>query len=512
MSILYPFLLWLLLPIAILFYYRTKQITDTVHLLLLALLVIALSRPVVDRGVQEREVEAQEIIIALDISYSMRADDIQPSRYAFAVQTIEAFLKKNLNDNITFFAFTTNPLLLSPPTTDHQLISLALKSLRVDHILTHGTSLKKLLHRVSELPMAEKNLILISDGGEEKDDTILNSIIQENRIRPIILAMGTTAGATVPKADGTSLKDRKGDLVVSRINPLLQSVAAQNSGSYLTPKRSPETTADAVQEALDSVEANRQKISKMSHAYLELYPLPLFIALLLFLLVHTRGVKYLLLLAALFGSQAQASFFDLLKLDDAYEAYTQEEYNRSKEILGSLSSKTLQSQVALANSYYRLGAYQEAIKLYQSIRSTSPQVKQMLYYNIANAYAKLESYDKAKRYYTQVLQLGRDEDARANLALIALLRKKKTSLGIAQPQSQNNSGSKSEEKEEDERKDTRSEEQSSSGTGSGGREQKKKNREKMKLLEERQSKEAQPLSSKVYEMINKGYIHEKQPW
>lgn len=512
MSILYPSLLWLLLPIGILFYYRTKQITDTVHLLLLALLVLALSRPVVDRGVQERDVEAQEIIIALDVSYSMRAEDIKPNRYTFAVQTIEAFLEKNLNDNITFIAFTTNPLLLSPPTTDHQLISLALKSLRVDHILTHGTSLEKLLHRVSELPMAEKNLILISDGGEEKNDIILNSIILENRIRPIILAMGTTAGATIPKADGTSLKDREGDLVVSRINPLLQSVSVENRGSYITPKRSPEATADALQEALDSVEASRQKISKMSHSYLELYPLPLFIALLLFLLVHTRGIKYLLLLAALFGSQAQASFFDLLKLDNAYEAYAEEEYNRSKEILGSLSIKTLQSQVALANSYYRLGAYQEAIKTYKSIRSTSPQVKQMLYYNIANAYAKLESYDKAKRYYTQVLQLGKDEDAEANLALITLLREKKTSLGIAHPQSQNNAGSKSEEKEEDERTDTRSEEQSSSGAGSGGSEQKQKNKEKMKLIEERQSKEAQPLSSKVYEMINKGYIHEKQPW
>jgi len=512
MSILYPSLLWLLLPIAVLFYYRSRQITDTIHLIVLALLVIALSKPVVDRGAQERKVEAQEIIVALDVSYSMRADDIAPSRYEFAVQTIDALLEENLNDNITLIAFTTNPLLLSPPTTDHQLISLALKSLRLDHILTHGTSLEKLLKKVSELPMEEKNLILISDGGEEQDELILNSIIQENRIHPIVLAMGTSRGSTIPKGDGSFLKDKEGNLVISRINPLLEALAANNSGSYLIPKSSPEAMAAELQGALDALDAKRQQLSKMTRSYVELYPIPLFTALLLFLLMHTRGVKYLLLLAVLFGSQAQASFFDLLKLDVAYEAYAEEEYNRSQEILSTLSTQTLQSQIALANSYYKLGEYQRAIKTYQTIRSTSPQIKQMLYYNIANAYTQLASYDKAKRYYAQALQLGEDEDARANLALIALLQEKKAAPGIAHPKSQNNAGSKSENQEQETDKERRSEDQPSSGSGSGGSEQKQKNREKMKLIEAHQDKQEQPLSSKVYEMINKGYIHEKQPW
>lgn len=513
MSILYPSLLWLLLPIAVLFYYRSRQITDTIHLIVLALLVIALSRPVVDQGAQERKVEAQEIIVALDVSYSMRADDIAPSRYEFAVQTIEALLEENLNDNITLIAFTTNPLLLSPPTTDHQLISLALRSLRLDHILTHGTSLEKLLKKVSELPMEEKNLILISDGGDEQDELILNSITQENRIRPIVLAMGTSRGSTIPKGDGSSLKDKEGNLVISRINPLLATLSAQNSGSYLTPMNSPEATAAVLQEAIDALDAEKQQLSKMTRSYVELYPVPLFVALLLFLLAHTRGVKYLMILALLFGAKAQASVFDLIKLDNAYHAYTQEEYHRSAEILGTLSTPTLQGQVALANSYYKLGEYKRAIKTYQGIRSTSPQVKQMLYYNIANAYTQLESYEKARRYYTQALQLREDEDARANLALIALLQEKKASLGIAHPKSQNNSGSKSENQEQESDKETRSEDQPGSGSGSGGSEQKQKNKEKMKLIEEEQKgKQEQPLSSKVYEMINKGYIHEKQPW
>ena len=133
MSILYPSVLWLLIPLAVLFYYRPKQMTDSVHLIILALMITALSRPVIDQGPQERQLEAQEVIIALDVSYSMKADDIVPNRYNFARKTIDAFLHQNVSDNITLIAFTTNPLLLSPPTTDHQLISLALKSLQIEN-------------------------------------------------------------------------------------------------------------------------------------------------------------------------------------------------------------------------------------------------------------------------------------------------------------------------------------------------------------------------------------------
>lgn len=511
MSILYPSLLWLLLPLAVLLYYRSRQITESVHLIVLMLLVIALGRPVLDRGPQERQVEAGEVIIALDVSYSMRAEDITPNRYDFALQTIEALLQQNLSDNITLIAFTTNPLLLSPPTTDHQLISLALQSLQLENILTHGTSLEKLLRRVASLPIEAKNLILITDGGEEKDEPILNSIMQENGISPIILAMGTTAGATIPKRDGSLLKDSEGNLVVSRINPLLQTLASQNSGTYLTPSGSAESTAAELQDALDALAAGKNLLSKRGHSYVEFYPIPLFLALMLFLMVHTRAVKYLAVLGGLLGSQAQASVFDLIRLDHACQAYAKEDYHRAREILSDISTPSLQSQMALANSYYKLGEFKSAIKYYKSIHSTSAEVKQQLYYNIANAYTMLGSYDKARRYYTMTLQLGNDEDARANLALIALLEEKKAASGIAHPKSQNGSGSKAEKEDKKESDSERTEDQPGSGSGSGGSEEKSRSRKKMKLTEDRQNKE-QPLSSKVYEMINRGYIHEKQPW
>ncbi len=122
----------------------------------------------------------------------------------------------------------------------------------------------------------------------------------------------------------------------------------------------------------------------------------------------------------------------------------------------------------------------------------------------------LESYDKAKTYYTKALQLGEDPDATYNLHLVALLSDQKSAdLGIAHPKSQDSSSSKSESQEES--KESKSEDEPSSGSGGGGESQTQKEQEKNKLVSDG-TQEQHPLGSKVYELINKGYIREKQPW
>lgn len=511
MSILYPALLWLLIPFTLLFVYRPKILIDTIHLLILMLMVIALSRPVIEQSPQTQKIEAKDVIIALDVSYSMRAEDIQPNRYQYAKTLINALLARNVGDNITLIAFTTNPLLLSPPTTDHTLISLALESLQTDNILTRGTSIQKLLGKVGVLPVNDKNLILITDGGEENDIETLQEIIRMHGIHPLILAMGTTTGATIPQKDGSLLKDSEGNLVVSRINPLLQNLAEQSRGKYLSASGSPQTDAQKLQEMLDEQAIQKNIIKKTARSYMELFWLPLIFGLVLFGLVHTKGVKYLLIIAALTGTQASASWLDGYRLQNAYESYDKAEYNITLETLSRLSTVSLQSRYAQANSAYKLGEYERALRLYRSIRTMSPKVKQTLYYNIANCYTMLLRYDKAKAYYTKALQLGSDADAEANLALIAMHKEESQMPGMSNPASQENSASTNQNQSDHDEQNEESQGQSGSGSGSGGSEQGKKNKEEIKLIEDTQSKE-QPMGSKAYEMINKGYIHETQPW
>lgn len=518
MTVLYPSFLWLFIPLIILFWtYRKRDLISTVHLIVLMLIVTALSRPVLQKGLQERSLEANDIIIALDVSYSMRAKDIEPTRYKFAKETIQALLNENAKDNIMLIAFTTNPLLLSPPTTDHELINIALKSLNPDYILTKGTSLKKLFKKIASMRTSKsmhKNLILITDGGEEDNLDSLTEELNKANISLAVLALGTKQGTTIENPDGSLLKDGKNNLVISRINPLLKKLTSQVDGLYLTASNSPETTAKNLQDALSANEQKAETITKMQYSYTELYQIFIFFAALLFLMVHTRASKYLITFFILLGLNLEASMLDSYHLNQAYESYAEQDFNRSKDKLKTLNLPSLQSQFALGNTYYKLHSYKKALTIYMSIRSTSVVTKQRLYYNIANAHTMLEDYDKAKIYYTKALQLGEDEDSQHNLQLVALLKKKKDAqLGIAHPKSQSSDSSKSESGESD-KEETRDEDQPSSGSGSGGESKtdEKENKEEKSRLILDESQEQQPLSSKVYELINKGYIRETQPW
>ncbi len=513
MSLLYPQLLWLFIPLILLgYYHRPLGMHKRVHWFILALLLLAMARPQIKRGVEEAPVNARDIIIALDVSYSMRAQDIKPDRYTFAQRTIDALLSQNSRDNIMLIAFTTNPLLLSPPTTDHAIVRTALHALNRDNILTKGTSLQKLFAKITSMPKIKRELLLITDGGEEEDLQKLISTLEKTPVHVTILAMGTQKGATIPKADGSKLTDKEGHLVISRINPLLKTLSQALNGAYIEPQSTPEATANAIEKSFASVEETAHTITKKRYSYTELYPLLLAVALLLFFMAHTRASKYLILLFGLWGISAQASPFDLYYLKIAYNAYNKGDYNSSIALLEKHTNPSLQRRYALASAYYKQGRYEKALTLYRSIQTRSPSLKQRLFYNIANTYVHLKAYDKAKIYYTKALQLGRDADALHNLKLVVLMQQKAAAKGRSLPKPQGGDTSAATMSEAKEQNDQ--EQQSSSGSGSGGensRQTKEQAKKREQLLMDDTSQQ-QPLGSKVYELINKGYIRETQPW
>ena len=516
MTLMYPSFLWLLAPLAILLFTQSRvKVVNYVHIIILILITLALTRPVVNGGLQKSLIDARDVVVALDVSYSMRAEDVSPSRYMFAKKSIESFLKLNVKDNIMLIAFTSNPLLLSPPTTDHQLVATALKSLQIEYILTKGTSLEKLFLKLQMLSKTNRTLILLSDGGEGEDVQKLAKLLKQTNTKLITLALGSKKGITVKKPNGTLLRDAQNSLVVTRVHPMLKELTSLVDGEYLEVLDTPSATANAMQSSLESLNSETQTISKEQQHYEELYQIPLLLAFILFLMLHTRAVKYLVVLFMFFGISLEASMFDVFHLNSAYSSYANKEYNATKSSLKKLEFESLESRVLLANTYYKQREYKKAIRVYNSIESTEGRVKQELYYNSANAYVMLGKYDKAKVYYVKALQLGVDEDALSNLKLVALLKDRLSAkLGIANPKSQSSSSSKSEApKSKEDTKQNRDENQASSGSGMGGESKKEKqtNKEKQRLILDK-DEENQPLSSKVYELINKGYIREKQPW
>ena len=156
---------------------ETKQ--GKLLFLTLAFLIVALARPVLQNSLEEEKFDAQEYIIALDASYSMQADDVQPSRYEAAKTLIKELIHSHPKDRFSLLAFTSNTLLISPPTTDGTISTMALDALDPANILTKSTELKQLFETVSKMPLQKKNLIIFSDGGDETDVDFLAARICE---------------------------------------------------------------------------------------------------------------------------------------------------------------------------------------------------------------------------------------------------------------------------------------------------------------------------------------------
>ena len=148
---------------------------------------------------------------------------------------------------------------------------------------------------------------------------------------------------------------------------------------------------------------------------------------------------------------------------------------------------TLESEVLKANRYYKQKDYEKALKIYISIKTTSPTIKQALYYNTANCFTMLGNYNDAKVFYAKSLQISDDEDVKFNLKQIAL---------------------KQNQKPKDDGKTLQSSKQNSSAKGDFEKDNKKQNH-KSKVQD---AKQKYKISSKTYELINKGYIYENKPW
>ena len=460
MTLLYPQVF--ILFFALFFLFRKSRLLA----LSLALMIVALSRPVMTEMRQKEDLQSKEFIIALDVSYSMRADDIKPTRLEKSKEIIKRILKENPNDRFTLFAFTTNPLILCPSTSDQQLLLSALDSLKVENILTHGTSLQKLFIRINKLQMNEKNLILLSDGGEER-------AVKTFDINLLTIMMASKKGSTLKDKYAKTIKDEKGHLVITKQNPLLTKISSKFF------------THDSFDFSLDFVTQNTLS-QKEKQGYFELFWLPLLLSLILFFLYYVKIPKKILAIVPFLTLSGETGLLDWYYIQEAEKNYHDKSYKEAEKNYQKIAHKTLQSQMNLANTYYQAGAYTKAKTVYKHLTSSNPSLKKVLLFKLGNCAVKLEDYVSARGYYHDALVFGEDADILHNLKLIA---NKKPPYDPSPKKSGN---------EKDKVKSSRS----------SGKAKESKTGEDASAP----SKLSRPLGFKAYELINKGYIDEKKPW
>ena len=492
-----------------------------IQLLYLSLffLLVSLSRPVIEHSRVDEKFDAQEFIIAIDASFSMQAEDLKPTRYAVAKEGIQKLLKARPMDRFALFAFTSNALLISPPTTDTSISMMALEALEPRFILTKSTNLKSLFTTIGQSSFVEKKLILFSDGGEEHNVEMLSKLCRQYNIILYIVAVGSDAGASLKK-EGKVIRDQYGALVVSRINPILEELVHKTGGDYFRLESSDLGVIDALARSIDSQKSEVSNVSVIS--YIELYYIPLVLAMILFFIavtnLHQRYFIPLFLLLLPYPP-LHAHPLDFYYLDRAESASKASHYKEAVEYFKKVTPTT-KSYYNIGTSYYKLGDYKRALEYFGIIETQDKLLKGHIFYNMGNCAVRLERYDRAMKYYQQALTLGEDADARYNLRLLQKMRlTNKNNVSDMLPQrdakTKKNSSKKLNNTEDDKKEGSskgnsnRQSDQSSAGAGSSKKGETKKADQTDNATT---PKSEYKVGYKLYELINKGYTDEQEPW
>lgn len=218
--------------------------------LTLAGFVLALCRPQMGEGQKEVKSMGLELMIAVDVSRSMLAEDVRPSRLEHAKKEIMNLLDKLSGDKVGLIAFAGSSVLLSPLTVDKSALKMFVEGLSPSSVESQGTEIGKALNEAKEafarggtegdeVSHVTKVVLVISDGedheeGAEKTAKELSDL----GMRVFTMAFGTEAGGRVALRDERGhlvgyLKDKSGQAVVSKVNGnFLRTLAEVGKGSF----------------------------------------------------------------------------------------------------------------------------------------------------------------------------------------------------------------------------------------------------------------------------------------
>lgn len=207
-----------------------------------ALAVLALARPQYGFHWEEVKRRGLDIVICMDTSKSMLAEDIKPNRLEQAKYGVRDMLKQLKGDRVGLVAFAGDAFLQCPLTVDYGAFALMLDDVRIGLIPRGGTAIGQAISTAIEAFQnrtdADKAIILITDGDDTEGDPLQQvDDLRKRGIRVFAVGVGSQDGDLIPMTvDGRStfLKDAQGQVVKSRLNEgTLSRLALQTGGAYV---------------------------------------------------------------------------------------------------------------------------------------------------------------------------------------------------------------------------------------------------------------------------------------
>ena len=203
-----------------------------------ACFAVGLARPMLGAKLMERETKGAEIMICLDVSNSMLAQDYTPDRLSRAKLAISRIVDRLDGDRIGLIIFAGSSFVQLPITTDYVSAKMFLNSINTESVPVQGTAIGDAILTAAKSfsTQSEKSraIIVITDGENHEDDPVdAARQVADTGIRVYTIGVGSLRGQPIPK-DGDLMKDKDGNIVVTRLDEeTLKKIASVGNGAYV---------------------------------------------------------------------------------------------------------------------------------------------------------------------------------------------------------------------------------------------------------------------------------------
>ncbi len=460
--------------------------------------VVALAGPVWQRIEQPVFRAEQALVLALDLSRSMDAQDVAPSRLRRAKLKILDMLERRESGQTALVVYSANAFTVTPLTNDNDTIAALVNSLGTDIMPSRGSypeaAIVKGRQLLDQAGASFGEVLLITDGGSSPTADDAARELKTAGYSLSILGVGTTEGAPIPRVSGGFVTDNRGQIAVPRLEERgLRSLAGIGGGRYARISTDDRDLDVLLSGEISGGGAAIGDDSLATDRWREEGPWLLLLLLPLAALAFRRGWVLVALIFVLpLPQPAYAASWDDLWLNKDQQAVKQLDAGNAGDAAALFENPDWQ---AVAD--YRAGDYAGSAKVFAENSDTRNL------YNLANAMAFQGELDSAIDTYAQVLEIEPDnEDAAYNLELVKSLKdqqeQEQQNQGDDQ-QSTENPGGEGEQSDSENQPDQQGEEgesQSDSESQEGDpSESEEMNEEDMKALQEelqRAAEEAEP--------------------
>jgi len=353
-----------------------------------------LARPQGDGGIRSEKAIGRNLLLALDLSRSMRVKDVQPDRLALAKLVIYELLDTLPNDRIGLIGFAGNPYLYAPLTIDHQAVRQTVEQMDETWHTFGGSDLGAAVRlgidTLKKTGQRNNAMVILTDGEMHRND--LDQMIAEAReagVYILAIGVGTANGDYVPDPDAPDKRmlDRNGSPVISRLqSDVLRELANETKGAYAVAGSGadiPGMVRAAIQ-GLDAFELEGRE----RRVYIEFFQWLVLPAILLLIASLVAGTRW----RGLAPAGAVGCLALLLSLPRAMAETKSSEFHRAEmERYDKLAQRAwlegsrARYRLGEANAAYQLGDWNRASRAYsQALRSDNKEVLREAHHGMGN--------------------------------------------------------------------------------------------------------------------------------